>query len=140
MGAKLGAPDREVWGIMGDGGFQMNMQELATIAEHHINIKIAIMEDSSLGMVRQWQNLLFKGNISHSILMNPDFVKLAAAFDIPAWRAETPQEAQEAIDLARKEKGPALITFTVDPDEHVFPMVPPDTPLGKQALKDKDLV
>lgn len=140
MGAKFGAPDREVWAICGDGGFQMNMQELATIAEHHLDINIVIMEDSSLGMVRQWQNLLYKGNISHSVLKNPDFIKLAGAFGIPAWRAETYDEAEKAINKARATKGPALIAFTVDPDEHVFPMVPPNTSLGEQALKDSDLL
>ena len=77
MGAKLGRPEREVWAISGDGGFMMNVQELGTLAEYNIPVKIAIMEDSSLGMVRQWQNLLFKGNLSHSEFQNPDFVKLA---------------------------------------------------------------
>lgn len=138
MGAKLGAVSREVWSISGDGGFQMNMQELATVAEHNINIKMVIMEDGSLGMVRQWQNLLFDGNISHSVLKNPDFVKLADAFGIPAWRATTYEEAQKAIEKARATNGPALIVFMVDPDEHVFPMVPPNTPLAQMALKNSD--
>ncbi len=140
MGAKFGAPDREVWAVCGDGGFQMNIQELATIAEHNLDINIAIMEDHALGMVRQWQNLLFNGNISHSVLKNPDFVKLADAYSIPAWRAYTYEEAKDAIAKARATQGPALITFMVDPDEHVFPMVPPNTPLGDQALKDEDLL
>ncbi len=140
MGAKLGAPEREVWAIMGDGGFQMNMQELATIAEHNINIKIAIMEDSSLGMVRQWQNLLYKGNIAHSVLKNPDFVKIAEAFGLKGFRAENYDQAKAAIDASRAIKGPTLISFKVDPDEHIYPMVPPNTPLGEQALKDEDLI
>lgn len=138
MGAKVGCPDREVWVVSGDGGFMMNVQELGTLAEYNIPVKIAIMEDSALGMVRQWQNLLFKGNISHSVFKNPDFVKLANAFDIPAWRARTYEEAKAAIEAARKEKGPALITFMVDPDENVFPMIPPNSTLGKQALRDED--
>lgn len=140
MGAKLGKPDREVWCVSGDGGFMMNMQELGTLAEYNIPVKIAIMEDSALGMVRQWQNLLFKGNISHSDFKNPDFVKLANAFDIPAWRAKTYDEARNAIEEARKIDGPTLITFMVDPDEHVYPMVPPNTALGDQALRDEDLL
>ncbi|MBD3360615.1 biosynthetic-type acetolactate synthase large subunit [Candidatus Peregrinibacteria bacterium] len=139
MGAKLGKPDREVWAICGDGGFQMNMQELATIAENNIGIKIAIMEDASLGMVRQWQNLLFEGNLSETVIKNPDFKILASAFNIPAWNAESYEEAENAIKNARDEKGPALIAFKVDPNEHVFPMVPPNTPLGEQALNDNDL-
>ena len=140
MGAKVGMPDREVWTVTGDGGIKMNIQELGTIAEYNIPVKIAIMEDSSLGMVRQWQNLLFKGNLSHSVFKNPDFVKLAEAYGIPAWKATTYDEAREAIEKARAVDGPALITFQVDPDEHVYPMVPPNTPLGDQALRDEDLL
>lgn len=138
MGAAFGAPDREVWSISGDGGFMMNVQELATIAEHNLPIRIVIMEDNSLGMVRQWQNLLFGKNISHSDLKNPDFVKLAESFGIPAWRATTMEEAQNAVKEARKQKGPALINFKVDPDEHVYPMVIAGTALYEQALKDED--
>ncbi len=140
MGAKLGNPDREVWCVSGDGGFMMNVQELGTLSEYNIPVHIAIMEDSSLGMVRQWQNLLFKGNISHSEFKNPDFVKLANSFDIPAWRVRTYEEAKKAIEEARKVDGPTLITFMVDPDEHVYPMVPPNTALGDQALRDEDLL
>ncbi|MFA5948080.1 MAG: biosynthetic-type acetolactate synthase large subunit [Candidatus Gracilibacteria bacterium] len=139
IGAKFGVPDREVWTVSGDGGFMMNMQELGTVAEHKLPIKIAIMEDKALGMVRQWQKLLFKGNISHTDLVNPDFVKLADAFGIQGFKASTYKEAAEAIEKARSINGPALITFQVDPDEHVFPMVPPNTPLKNQCLKDEDL-
>jgi acetolactate synthase-1/2/3 large subunit len=140
MGAQFGAPEREVWTISGDGGFMMNVQELATIAEHNLPVRIAIMEDRSLGMVRQWQNLLFGGNISHSDLKNPDFVKLSEAFGIPAWRAKTYDEAKKAIDAARNTKGPALIVFDVDPDEHVYPMVIAGTALHEQALRDEDFI
>lgn len=140
MGAKLGEPDREVWCVTGDGGVMMNIQELATLSEYNINVNIAIMEDCALGMVRQWQNLLFKGNISHSKFKNPDFVKLAEAFGLKAWRATTYEEAQDAINQARATDGPTLITFMVDPDEHVYPMVPPNTALGDQALRDEDLL
>ena len=140
MGAKLGKPEAEVWAISGDGGFMMNVQELGTLAEYNIPVKIAIMEDASLGMVRQWQNLLFKGNLSHSEFQNPDFVKLAESFGIPAWRVHTYEEAEKAIKAAQNVDGPTLITFMVDPDEHVYPMVPPSTPLGNQALRDEDLL
>lgn len=140
MGAKLGKPDREVWAITGDGGFMMNVQELGTLAEYNIGVKIAIMEDSSLGMVRQWQSLLFDKNLSHSTFKNPDFVKLAESFGIPAWRVSTYEEAEKAIEEARKADGPTLITFVVDPNENVYPMVPPNTPLGDQALNDNDLL
>jgi len=140
MGAKVGCPEREVWSISGDGGFMMNVQELATLAEYKIPVKMCVMEDGVLGMVRQWQNLLFKGNISHSEFKNPDFVKLSEAFGIPAWRASTYEEAEAAIHAARNVDGPTLITFMVDPEEHVYPMVPPNTALGDQALCDADLL
>ena len=85
-------------------------------------------------------NLLFKGNLSHSEFQNPDFVKLADSFGIPAWRVHTYEEAEKAIQAAQEVSGPTLITFMVDPDEHVYPMVPPSTPLGNQALRDEDLL
>jgi acetolactate synthase I/II/III large subunit len=140
MGAALGKPYREAWAVSGDGGFMMNCQELGTLAEYQIPVNIAIMEDGALGMVRQWQTLLFKGNHAHSVFKNPDFVALANAFGIPAWRATNYEEARKAIEEARATKGPTLITFMVDPDEHVYPMVPPNTALGHQALKDEDLL
>ncbi len=140
MGAALGQPDRISWAISGDGGFMMNCQELATIAEYNIPVKLCIMEDCALGMVRQWQNLLFKGNISHSKFVNPDFVAFAESFGIKAWRVRTYDEARAAITEARAHNGPTLITFMVDPDEHVYPMVPPNTALGDQALSDEDLL
>lgn len=139
MGAAIGNPDREVWTVTGDGGFMMNVQELGTLAEHNIPVHISIMEDSSLGMVRQWQDLLFAGNLSSSQFKNPDFVKLADAFGIPAWRVTTQAEAHEAIQAARKVQGPTLISFVVDPNEHIFPMVPPNSSLANQALSKNDL-
>jgi len=140
MGAKLAAEDREVWAICGDGGFMMNVQELATLAEHNIDINIMIMEDHALGMVRQWQNLLFKGNISHSEFQNPNFVQLANSFGIKAWKVSTYKELEHAIQESRSHKGPTLIASQVDPDEHIFPMVPPGTALGNQALCDNDIL
>lgn len=140
MGAKLAAPEREVWAICGDGGFMMNVQELATLAQYNIHVNILIMEDQALGMVRQWQNLLFKGNISHSEFKNPDFKALANSFGIKAFKPTTYQELEQAIKEAREHDGPTLIAAQVDPDEHVYPMVPPGTALGNQALCDEDLL
>lgn len=140
MGAALGKPDREVWSISGDGGFMMNVQELGTLAEHNIPVKMVIMEDGCLGMVRQWQNLLFKGNVSESNLHNPDFVALAKAFGIDGCKVDNYTDLNDAIARARNTNGPYLIVCKVDPDEHVYPMVPPNTPLGAQALCDQDLL
>ena len=140
MGVQTAVPNKQVICISGDGGIQMNIQELGTIVQENMAVKIVILNNGFLGMVRQWQNLLYKGNISETVLKNPDFVKLAGAYGIPAWKAETYEEAKLAIEKARKISGPALIVFKVDPDEHVYPMVPPNTPLGEQALKDEDLL
>lgn len=139
MGAALGNSQREVWAISGDGGFMMNVQELATLAEHHIPVHIAIMVDGVLGMVHQWQALLYKENYSNVHLHNPDFIKLAEAFGIPAWKVTTTAEMTSAIAAAQQVNGPTLIAFHVDPHQNVFPMVPPNTALQDQALSANDL-
>lgn len=140
MGAAMAKPDREVWAICGDGGFMMNVQELATLAKYNIPVKIGIMVDGTLGMVHQWQELLYGGNFSHVDLYNPDYVKLADAFGMPAWTASTMDEVEACIQAARAVDGPALVAFSVDPFENVFPMVPPNTALKDQALKPEDLM
>lgn len=139
MGAAFGNPEREVWSISGDGGFMMNVQELATLAEHQLPVHMVIMEDGVLGMVHQWQALLYKDNYSSVHLKNPDFVKLAEAFGIPAWRASTAAEMEQAIAAARAVQGPTLIAFQVDPHQNIFPMVPPNSALKDQALSADDL-
>lgn len=139
IGAKIACPDREVWAVCGDGGFKMNIQELCTLAENHLDVNVAIMEDKAYGMVYQWQNLLFEQNIAYSRFTNPDFIKLADAFGIPAWKAFTMKEAQQAVQQSRKTKGPSLVVFEVDPSENVFPMVYPNTPLGEQKLQEDHL-
>ncbi|MBI5412370.1 biosynthetic-type acetolactate synthase large subunit [Candidatus Peregrinibacteria bacterium] len=138
IGAKLGLPEREVWAVSGDGGFMMNAQEMATLMAYNIPVKMMVMEDGALGMVRQWQNLLFDKNISHTDLKNPDFVALAAAFGIPAWRARTYTEAAQGIEKARQAKGSALVICHVDPDEYILPMIPPNAALGDQCLREED--
>lgn len=139
MGAALGNPTREVWAVVGDGGFMMNVQELATLAQLNIPVKIAVMEDKVLGMVHQWQHLLYKGNFSHVDLHNPDFSKLAKAFGIATWSVATMAEVEPAIAAARVVPGPALVVFKVDPNQNVFPMIPPNTALNDQALSPEDL-
>lgn len=139
MGAALGNPGREVWAIAGDGGFMMNIQELATLAQHQIPVKIAVMEDKVLGMVHQWQHLLYKGNFSHVSLHNPDFVQLAKAFGIPAWTVTQPDNVAAVLAEARATAGPALVVFRVDSHQNVFPMVPPNTALKDQALSPEGL-
>ncbi|AXL11954.1 acetolactate synthase large subunit [Microbacterium foliorum] len=132
MGAKVAEPDRTVWAIDGDGCFQMTNQELATCAINNIPIKVAIINNSSLGMVRQWQTLFYDGrhsntdlNTGHGTVRIPDFVKLAEAYGCLAIRVETEEEVDAAITLALETNDrPVVIDFVVSADSMVWPMVP----------------
>ena len=124
IGAWFGNPDKEIWSISGDGGFQMTQAELATAVQEGANVKIAILNNKFLGMVRQWQEFFFEKRYSGVELLNPDFAKLADAYGIPARRVETPDEVVPAIEFARGRKGPVLIEFVVEMEEIVYPMVP----------------
>ena len=108
MGAALGRPDRETWAITGDGGFQMTFQELMTLVADDIPVKIALLDNKKLGMIRQWQEIIYAGNYHSANLPGPDFAKLADAFGIPAFRARTPGEVDDAIRAAQAVDGPAL--------------------------------
>ncbi len=131
IGAKLAAPEREVWAIMGDGGFQMNSQELMTIVQEDLDIKIVILNNGFLGMIRQWQDLFYKKNYASSKLLAPDLVKLADSYGIKGMRATTVQEARKVIQAAQKHKGPVLLDLQTMSEENVFPMVAPGSPLDK---------
>jgi acetolactate synthase I/II/III large subunit len=124
MGAALGRPDRETWAITGDGGFQMTSQELMTLVADHIPVKIALLDNKKLGMIRQWQEIIYAGNYHSSNLPGPDFAKLADAYGIPAFRARTPDEVDAAIAAAQAVDGPALIWFEIAEEQNVFPMMP----------------
>ena len=124
MGAALGRPDRETWAITGDGGFQMTSQELMTLAADHIPVKIALLDNKKLGMIRQWQEIIYAGNYHSANLPGPDFAKLADAYGIPAFRARTPDEVDAAIKGAQAVDGPALIWFEIAEEQNVFPMMP----------------
>ena len=125
MGAQVGRPDEIVWSIAGDGGFQMTMVELATLAENNIPVKFAIMNNSSLGMVRQWQQLFYeKSYVSTLYTHNPDFVKLADAFGIFGIRVTDKTQVRSAIEEATKYDGPAIIDFIVEQEDNVYPMIP----------------
>jgi acetolactate synthase-1/2/3 large subunit len=124
MGAALGQPDRETWAVIGDGGFQMTFQELMTLVQDRIPVKIALFDNKKLGMIRQWQEIFYAGNYHSAHLLGPDFAKLADAFGIPAFRARTPDEVDPAIEAARAVDGPALIWFEIAETQNVFPMMP----------------
>ncbi len=124
MGAALGQPDRETWAVIGDGGFQMTFQELMTLVQDRIPVKIALFDNKKLGMIRQWQEIFYAGNYHSAHLLGPDFAKLADAFGIPAFRACTPDEVDPAIEAAQAVDGPALIWFEIAETQNVFPMMP----------------
>ena len=124
MGAALGQPDRETWAVIGDGGFQMTFQELMTLVQDRIPVKIALFDNKKLGMIRQWQEIFYAGNYHSAHLLGPDFAKLADAFGIPAFRARTPDEVDPAIEAAQAVDGPALIWFEIAETQNVFPMMP----------------
>jgi acetolactate synthase-1/2/3 large subunit len=124
MGAALGAPDRETWAITGDGGFQMTSQELMTLVADRIPVKIALLDNKKLGMIRQWQEIIYGGNYHSAHLPGPDFAKLADAYGIPAFRARTPEEVDPAIAAAQAVDGPALVWFEIAEEQNIFPMMP----------------
>jgi acetolactate synthase-1/2/3 large subunit len=125
IGAKMGRPDLEVWTIIGDGGFQMSNNELATAVQEKLDINIAIINNGYLGMVRQWQDLFHGRNYSEVEISAPDFVKLAEAHGMTGIRVTKDSEIREAIEKARSIKGPVLIDFVVEPEANVYPMVAP---------------
>ena len=131
MGAKIGCPDTTVWCIAGDGGFQMTIQELATVVQEKVAVKIAIINNGYLGMVRQWQELFYGRRYVATPLSGPDFVKIAEAYGIPGLRVRRKAEVVPAIRQAMEEQGPFLIDFMVEPEENVFPMVPPGASLAE---------
>ena len=124
LGAALGRPDEEVWSIVGDGGVQMTLFEFATLVQENANVKVAIINNGYLGMVRQWQQLFHDRNYSETLISGPDFVALGTAYRIPSRRVERREEVDEAIKWASAIDGPALIEFVVGQEENVYPMIP----------------
>jgi acetolactate synthase-1/2/3 large subunit len=131
LGTKIGRPDETVWCIAGDGGFQMTIQELGTIAQEKAAVKIAILNNGYLGMVRQWQELFYDKRYVATPLNCPDFAKIAEAYCIPALTVKSKDEVVPAIEQAMKEPGPFLINFMVEPEENVYPMVPPGAAISE---------
>ena len=137
MGAKVGQPEETVWCIAGDGGFQMTVQELGTIAQEHLAVKIAIINNGYLGMVRQWQEFFYERRYVDTKLWNPDFVKIAEAYDIPGIKVKSREEVTPAIQKAMDYPGPFLIDFVVEPEENVYPMVQPGESLSRILERPK---
>ena len=124
MGAKYGAPDRHVVAIIGDGGFQMTLQELGTIMQNDINVKIIILNNEFLGMVRQWQELFNERRYSFTDIQSPDFVALAASYRIAGQRISERDKLKDALKQMLEHKGAYLLEVMVGKEHNVFPMVP----------------
>ncbi|MDH5610258.1 MAG: biosynthetic-type acetolactate synthase large subunit [Cyclobacteriaceae bacterium] len=124
MGAKIGRPNRTVVAVIGDGGFQMTIQELGTIFQSQIDIKILILNNNFLGMVRQWQQLFFDKRYAYTELINPDFQLISQGYGIPSRKVEQRDELQTAISEWLASSGPQLLEVVVEKEENVFPMVP----------------
>ncbi|HEX2173417.1 MAG TPA: biosynthetic-type acetolactate synthase large subunit [Dehalococcoidia bacterium] len=127
MGVKVAFPDEPVWAISGDGGFQMNLQELMTCVQENIPVKVAIINNGYLGMVRQWQELFYQRRYSATPIMSPDYVQLARAFGIPGYCVRTRAELAPAVEEAISYPGPVVIDFRVEEEENCYPMIAPGT-------------
>ncbi len=134
MGAKMGQPDKTVVAITGDGGFQMTMQELGTMFQSEIAVKIVILNNRFLGMVRQWQELFFDKRYSSTELINPDFIKLADGFGIKATRVKVREELDNGVKKMLEHNGPYLLEVEIEREDNVFPMVPTGASVSEVML------
>ncbi len=138
IGAQLGRPDRRVFNIAGDGSFRMNMNELATAAYYRVPIVQVVMNNRTLGMVRQWQTLFYNKHYSQTDLdRGPDFEKLGDAFGVPAFRVDRPEQVDAAIRSALEVQGPSMIICDIPIDDKVYPMVAPGASIEDVMLKDE---
>lgn len=135
IGAKMGAPDREVVAVIGDGGFQMTLQELGLIFQHQVPVKIVVLNNNFLGMVRQWQQLFFEKRYASTEMTNPDFVKIAEGYQLKAERVTDRKNLQSTIDEMIKSKEPYFLEVVVEQEENVFPMVPSGASVSDIRLK-----
>jgi acetolactate synthase-1/2/3 large subunit len=139
IGAKVGCPDRVVFDIAGDGSFQMTIQELATAVQNKINVKIAILNNGFLGMVRQWQEIFFERRYSHTCLREcPDFVAIAKGYKAEGILVTKPEDVRPAIEQAIQIEKPVVIDFHVSPEENVYPMVPPGGAINQMLDKESE--
>ena len=140
IGAKVGRPDADVWVVVGDGGFQMTMAELATIVQENLKINIAIINNGFLGMVRQWQEFFYERNYEATPLLNPNFAMLAQAYGIKSSIIEKRADVVPAVRAARAHEGPVLIDFKVEQEDTVYPMVAAGAALHDMIRRPNPLV
>jgi len=135
IGAKMACPEKEVWVVAGDGGFQMTAAELSTIVQEKIKINIAIINNGYLGMVRQWQQFFYDSNYEATPLVSPDFVKLADAHGIRGRAVRSRSELADAVEEARTADGPFLLNFMVEKEDSVYPMIPAGSALHEMIRR-----
>jgi acetolactate synthase-1/2/3 large subunit len=135
IGAKMGAPDREVVAIIGDGGYQMTIQELGTIFQNKTAVKILVLNNGHLGMVRQWQELFFESRYASTVMCNPNFVKIAQGYDITAESVSERHNLEEAIAKMIAHKGPYFLEVCVENEHNVFPMIATGASVSEIRLK-----
>jgi len=131
MGVHLARPGELVWAISGDGGFQMNMAEIATMVQEGLNVKMAIFNNGYLGMVRQWQQFFHEKRYSCTPIWSPDYVKLAEAYGIAGWRVDNRAQLGDVLQQANAAPGPALVEFVIAQEANVYPMIPPGGSLSE---------
>jgi acetolactate synthase-1/2/3 large subunit len=140
IGAKVARPDAEVWVIVGDGGFQMTLCELATIMQEKVKINVAIINNGYLGMVRQWQEFFYERNYAATPLLNPDFAKLAEAYGMRGVTVAERSEVVPTVRSVREHSGPVVIDFRVEQEDTVYPMVAAGAALHDMIRRPTPLV
>jgi len=137
IGAAVACPDEPVFDIAGDGSFQMNIQELATVAQYNIPVKVVILNNQFLGMVRQWQELFYEKRYSFTELTAVDFVRVAEAYGVPGLRVDAPGDVRAALETAIATEGPFVLDFHIEREENVMPMVPAGAAINEMILGER---
>jgi len=135
IGAKMGAPEREVVAIIGDGGYQMTIQELGVIFQHNVAVKIVVLNNDHLGMVRQWQELFFESRYASTVMTNPDFVKIAEGYHIQAKRVSKREDLKAAVEEMMASPNPYFLEVKCEKEDNVFPMIPSGASVAEIRLK-----
>jgi len=137
VGAKIGRPDKQVVTFLGDGGFQMTIQELGTILHYKIPVKIIVLNNSFLGMVRQWQDMFFSKRYASTEMINPDFVTIAKGYNIPAKCISERKDLKQSIEEMLESDGPYMLEIKIDKEANVLPMVEPGASVSEITLTYK---
>ena len=135
IGAKMGAMDREVVAIIGDGGYQMTIQELGIVFQHQVPVKIVVLNNDHLGMVRQWQELFFERRYASTVMVNPDFVKIAEGYHIESRRVTQRGDLKAAVQEMIASDKPYFLEVRVEKEDNVFPMIPSGASVSDIRLK-----